>query len=84
MVLESLFKPRPIRSTLARHLAAPLLQEREAFLLHLQRQGTTHFNLARYAPILIQINQSLGLTSLRDVSLHEVLQAVTRRRGRAD
>jgi integrase/recombinase XerD len=79
-VLESLFKPRTLRSILARHLAAPLLQEREAFLSHLHRQGTKRSNLLRYAPILIQINRCLGLTSLRDVSLHEVLEAMKRRR----
>jgi integrase/recombinase XerD len=81
MVLESLFKQRTLASTLARHLAAPLLQEREAFLLHLQREGTNANALKRYAPVLIQINRFLGLKTLRDVQLDEVHQATKRWRN---
>jgi integrase/recombinase XerD len=78
--IQGFFKSGKLRSTLAHHLAAPLPREREAFLLHLQRQGTSPPTVAKYAPILIQIIRSLGLTKLRDVGLNEVLQARDRRR----
>ena len=80
--IQGLFKPRKSRLPLAHHLAAPLPREREAFLLHLQRQGTKPSTLAGYAPVLIQIIRALGLTKLRDVGLNEVLQAVDRRRNK--
>jgi integrase/recombinase XerD len=79
--IQGLFKSGKLKSTLARHLAAPLPREREAFLLHLQRQGTNPSTVARYAPILIQIIRSLGLTKLREVGLNEVLQARDRLRN---
>jgi integrase/recombinase XerD len=79
--IQGLFKSQQLRSTLARHLAAPLPREREAFLLHLQRQGTNPASIAKYAPILIQIIRSLGLSKLRDVGLNEVLLATDRRRN---
>lgn len=73
--IQGLFKTRKSRLPLAHHLAAPLPREREAFLLHLQRQGTNPSTLAGYAPVLIQIIRALGLTKLRDVGLNEVLKA---------
>ncbi len=79
--IQWLFKPGKLKSALAHHLAAPLPREREAFLLHLQRQGTNPSTVAKYSPILIQIIRSLGLTKLRDVGLDEVLQARDRRRN---
>jgi integrase/recombinase XerD len=79
--IQGLIKSRKLRSTLARHLAAPLPREREAFLLHLQRQGTNPSTVVKYGSILVQIIRSLGLTKLRDVGLNEVLQATDRWRN---
>ena len=79
--IQGLFKAEKSTLPLARHLAAPLPQEREAFLLHLQRQGTSPSTVARYSPVLIQIILALGLRKLRDVGLNEVLQAGDRRRN---
>lgn len=78
MVLETLFKRR---QRLARHMAAPMLLAREAFLSHLHRQGANRSTLARYAPVLIQVSRFLGLTTLRDVELREVYVAAKRWRS---
>jgi integrase/recombinase XerD len=61
-MIESILKERP---ALARHRAAPLLREREQFLSHLLRQGTSHLRVRSIAAYLIHME----LTSLRNVKL---------------
>jgi integrase/recombinase XerD len=63
------------------HLSAPLVLEREQFLLYLQRRGTGRVCLRIYASRLNQIVRFLGLTKLRDVTLNEI-QLAARRWGR--
>jgi len=77
MVLESLYSGPKRQAALARHLAAPMLQEREAFLLHLQGEGATQLTLKDVARGLIQTIRSLRLQKLRDVELLEVKRAST-------
>ena len=55
-MIESILKEQP---ALARHRAAPLLQEREQFLSHLLRQGTSH----RLLPALAAYMGQAGLGS---------------------
>ena len=71
-MIESILKERP---ALARHRAAPLLHEREQFLSHLLRQGTSLLCVRSIAGYLIHIVRLLELTSLRNVELDEVKNA---------
>ena len=63
---------------LAFHLAAPLLEERERFLEHLQREGATQRTLIRVAQGLIKTIRCFRLKNLRDVQLSEVQRACAR------
>jgi integrase/recombinase XerD len=60
---------------LARHRAAPLLSERERFLSHLLRQGTSHRRVRSISAYLIHIVRLLELTSLRTVDIDEIKKA---------
>lgn len=60
------------------HLSAPLVSEREQFLLYLQQRGTGRVCLRIYASRLNQIVRFLGLTKLRHVRLNEIQQAARR------
>ena len=60
---------------LSRHRNAPLLKEREQFLSHLLRQGTSHRRVRSIAAYLIHIVRLLALTSLRDVGNEEIGKA---------
>jgi len=60
---------------LRRHRNAPLLREREQFLSHLLRQGTSHRRVRSIAAYLIHIVRLLELTSLRDVGNEEIGKA---------
>ncbi len=62
-MFESIFSPYGVH----KHRSAPLLHEREEFLLHLQRRGTGPVCLRIYASRLNQIVRFLNLTSLRRV-----------------
>jgi|ERR1035437_2740470 integrase/recombinase XerD len=57
---------------LARHRTAPLLRERQQFLAHLVRQGTSHLRGRSIAAYLIHIIRLMKLTSLRNAELDEV------------
>src|SRR5260370_29626085 len=59
--------------SLNRHREAPLLKEREAFLLHLQVQGTRRAALPNLSGELIQVVRLLRLQKLRDVRPEEEL-----------
>jgi integrase/recombinase XerD len=61
-----------------RHKAAPLFREREAFLEHLRRNGLTHASLKSTASTLMRIPEMLRITTLRDVTHHEVESAAAR------
>jgi integrase/recombinase XerD len=60
---------------LTRHRTAPLLRERELFLSHLLRQGTSHRRVRSIAAYLIHIVRLMGLTSLREVEVREIEKA---------
>ena len=63
---------------LNRHRDAPLLNEREAFLGHLQKQGTSRVALRNLSGELIHIVRFLRLEKLRDVSQVEIRRAAQR------
>ena len=60
---------------LNRHREAPLLKEREAFLSHLQQQGTSRAALLSISNELLHIVRLLRLDRMRDVSLEEIRRA---------
>ncbi len=60
---------------LNRHRQAPLLEERESFLNHVQQQGTSRKALRNLSAELLQVVRLLKLTEMRDVSLEEVPRA---------
>lgn len=74
-MLATLYK-KP--STLQRHLEAPLLDEREQYLMHLSELGLKLRPLMDTASSLLFIIQELKLEELRDVELKEVLRAGAR------
>ena len=63
---------------LNRHRQAPLLKEREAFLRHLQQQGTSRKALLNLAGRLLHVMRVLKLNQMRDVSLEEIRRAARR------
>jgi integrase/recombinase XerD len=67
--------------SLNRHRQAPLLKEREAFLSHLQQQGTSRKALRNLAGTLLHVIRLLKLNEMRDVSLEEI-QRVARQWAR--
>lgn len=71
-MLETLIE---LRFALRRHQEAPLLKEREEFLSHLYRQGTSREALVTLASLLIHVNRLLGLKTLRDVEVSEIRTA---------
>jgi len=60
---------------LNRHRQAPLLKERESFLSHLQRQGTSRKALRNLSGELLHVVRLLKLTEMRDVALEEIQRA---------
>jgi integrase/recombinase XerD len=71
-VYEQIFQ---IRSVLAKHKAAPLLAEREAYLEYHHRHGRRMDQLRTMASHLLRVNRTLGLTALRAVSHDELKKA---------
>src|SRR5437016_14036105 len=63
---------------LKRHREGPLLKERETFLHHLQRQGTSRAALQDLSNELLHIVRFLNLGEMRDVALDEVQRAARR------
>ncbi len=63
---------------LNRHRDAPLLNEREVFLGHLQQQGTSRVALRNLSGELIHVVRFLRLEKLRDVSQVEIRRAAQR------
>ena len=64
--------------SLNRHRQAPLLKEREAFLSHLQQQGTSRKALQNLAGTLLHVMRLLKLNEMRDVSPEEIRRAARR------
>jgi hypothetical protein len=62
-------------AALARHRSAPLAEERERFLTHLEATGTGRSAIHVAATYLLQVVNLLGLRRLRDVTLEEVDRA---------
>jgi integrase/recombinase XerD len=65
-------------AAIARHQSAPLAEERERFLAHLEATGTRRSAIRIAATYLIQIVRILGLYRLRDVTLEEIDRATDR------
>jgi integrase/recombinase XerD len=63
---------------LKRHHDAPLLAERQAFLHHLQQQGTSRAALRNMSGELIHVVRLLRLYKLRDVGQEEIQRAAQR------
>ncbi|HEY2471401.1 MAG TPA: hypothetical protein VGI45_26655 [Terracidiphilus sp.] len=74
-MIESLFAHASSRS---RYLAAPLLKEREEYLLHLLNQGRSHKHVTLVAKMLLNSLQMLNLVDARPVNRLEVANASTR------
>jgi integrase/recombinase XerD len=82
-VLEFIYSHGPYsQRALGLHLAAPLLQERERFLQHLQPEGATQRTLRRVEQGLIKTIRCFRLKNLRDVELREVHRACARWKSR--
>jgi len=62
-------------AALVRHKSAPLLRERERFLVHLEATGTRRSAIRIAATYLLQVVNILGLRSLRHVTIEEVDRA---------
>lgn len=67
--METLFVVPNARS---RHEAAPLWPERERYLLHLLRQGTSRQNVRSTASVLVQVVRLLELSAMRTVDCREI------------
>ena len=63
---------------LKRHREGPLLKERETFLHHLQRQGTSRAALQDLSNELLHVVRLLKLGEMRDVALEEIQRAAQR------
>src|SRR6266700_39156 len=72
-MIESIFLEEP--DARRRYRTAPLLKEREEFLSHLLRGGTSQHRVRSVAAYLIHIIRLMGLTSLRNVELEEIKKA---------
>jgi integrase/recombinase XerD len=72
-VIESIFLEDP--GARRRYRTAPLLKEREQFLSHLLRRGTSRYRVRSVAAYLIHIIRLMELTSLRNVELGEIKKA---------
>ena len=57
---------------LKRHRTAPLLKEREEFLLHLLRQGTSRTAVQRAEGVLIRAINALQLRRMRNLGMPEI------------
>ena len=65
-------------SALKRYCDAPLFKEREEFLLHLLRRGSTRDRVQGVGGMLVRAIDALGLTTLRPLSPKDVDCAVQR------
>jgi integrase/recombinase XerD len=63
------------KTALTRHQEAPLLKERELYLSHLIKQGTSHGRARSVASALLRVIRVMEMSSLRSVSLDEIQQA---------
>jgi integrase/recombinase XerD len=61
-----------------RHKTAPLFHEREAYLEYLRQNGMRYAGLKSTASTLVRVPQMLRMTTLRDVTHHEVERAAAR------
>lgn len=68
-MIETIFQ---CRSTRERHLAAPLLVEREQYLTHLLQRGFAKVAVRNTAAYLIHIVRIMSLTTLRNVTQDEI------------
>jgi len=64
------------KDALKRHRSAALVNEREQFLLHLVRHGTSRINVQNVALYLVLAIRVLKLESLRDIEQQEIEGAI--------
>ena len=69
---------------LKRHRDAPLLKEREEFLLHLLRQGTSRTAVQRAASVLHRAINSLRLRRIRNLGIADIRDACVKIWGTDD
>lgn len=67
--METIFVVPSARS---RHETAPFWPERERYLLHLLRQGSSHQNVRSAASTLLQVVRLLELSKMRTVDCSEI------------
>ena len=65
-------------SALKRHRSVPLVKEREVFLTHLLRQGSSRPAVRTVAILLLHIIRVMKLRKMRDIHLAEVQEAANR------
>jgi Phage integrase, N-terminal SAM-like domain len=65
-------------SALKRHRSVPLVKEREVFLMHLLRQGSSRPAVRTVAILLLHIIRVMKLRKMRDIPLAEVQEAANR------
>lgn len=68
-MIEIIFAWERVRD---KHKSAPLLRERERYLLHLQQQGFTRERLSTHANLLLHVVRLLHLSELRPVEAEEI------------
>lgn len=73
--MEQLFSRNDARQ---RHLNAPLLREREQYLMCLMHQGSSHTRVRQIAAALLRVIQVMDLSSLRLVESSEIDDAGVR------
>src|SRR6266853_5909367 len=72
---------------LTRHRTAPLLKERELFLSHLLRQGTSHHRVRSIAAYLIHQRGAKSLAAVptvKDVRAARAVSVLKRQKGRLE
>jgi integrase/recombinase XerD len=74
-VFERIFEHNVLRK---RHREAPLLQEREQYLLHMLERGTSGRAVRSLATMLLHIVRLLDIKALRMIDLAEIEQASSR------
>ncbi len=78
-VLDTMLSRIVLRSSaLARHQAAPLLAQREAYLEHLEKQGKSRHKQRDASTYLVQVVKRLHLRRLRMTRLEELRRAAVR------
>jgi integrase/recombinase XerD len=71
-MLETLFIRR---ATIAKHKEAPLLNEREDYLRHLEKEEKCRRSIQNTATVMLEVIRVMKLTTLRQVNMNEIALA---------